>query len=178
MDQNLKLIDKAKCCLTLKIKEKHLALKSDLRAFIVLELLAFKFYPNILWIMILYTLTTKMWTYCNLSAYQITRCIYRDLHYCLFVFMLPVSKGFTIKTLNSGHLRVLRIFFRYREVFAIGRKFKIDCHIWDYTICPLFMACPLFGMSAIGRFHCINICLKGTLMQIWKSANIFVCTFE
>ena len=23
--------------------------------------------------------------------------------------------------------------------------------------CPLFMACPLFGMSAIGRFHCTNI---------------------
>ena len=46
-------------------------------------------------------------------------------------------------------------FVRYWEVFAIGRWFKKDCHIWDLTFCPLFMACPLFGMSAIGSFHCI-----------------------
>ena len=29
-----------------------------------------------------------------------------------------------------------------------------DCHIWDLTFSPLFMSCPLLGMSAVGRFYC------------------------
>ena len=59
----------------------------------------------------------------------------------------------TVKPLNSRYLRVLK------NVSVIERcpplEFKKDCQIWDLTFCPLFMVCPLFGMSATGRFHCI-----------------------
>ena len=54
----------------------------------------------------------------------------------------------TVKPLNKK-------FAHYWEVSVIGRKFKKDCHIWDLTFCPLFVACSLFRMSAFGRFHCI-----------------------
>ena len=41
--------------------------------------------------------------------------------------------------------------------------------------CPLFMVCPLFVMSAIRRFHCINLflpyCLRLKLLHDAK--NIF-----
>ena len=50
----------------------------------------------------------------------------------------------------------LKKFVRYWEVFTIGKEFKKVCHIWNLTFRPLFMASPLFGMSAIGRFHCIK----------------------
>ena len=37
--------------------------------------------------------------------------------------------------------------------------------------CPLFMACPLFGMSAIGRFHCIQFsdgCINIFCLMLWR----------
>ena len=58
--------------------------------------------------------------------------------------------------------------------------------------CPLFMTCPLFGMSAIGKFHCIHqaqLCLFRNIQQhhsrpeacnfIKKGSltQVFSCTF-
>ena len=53
----------------------------------------------------------------------------------------------TVKPLNSGHLRVSK----YLSV--IERCPLLGGNVWDVTFCPLFMACPLFGMSSVGRFH-------------------------
>ena len=53
-----------------------------------------------------------------------------------------------------------------------------NSHIWDLTFCPLFMACPLFGMSTVGRFHCIKIFekffVRKTAQSFKKSADEFV----
>ena len=38
---------------------------------------------------------------------------------------------YTVKPLNSGHLRVLKNLSVIEEVLAIGKKFNKDCHIWD-----------------------------------------------
>ena len=48
---------------------------------------------------------------------------------------------YTVKTLNSGHLRVLKNLSIIESCSLLGGK--------------LSKLCPLFGMSAIGRFHCM-----------------------
>ena len=40
--------------------------------------------------------------------------------------------------------------------------------------CPLIIACPLFGMSAIGRFHCIK---KPVMLAVPKKQLYFVFPF-
>ena len=63
-----------------------------------------------------------------------------------------------MKPLNSGHLRVLKDLSVIEKCPLLAGNLK---KIWDLTICPLFMACLLFGMSAIGRFHCIKNLSRG-----------------
>ena len=61
----------------------------------------------------------------------------------------------TVKPPNSGHLRVLKnLSVTERRPLLGGNLKKIVT--FDSTFCLLFMACPLFGMTAIKRFHCIN----------------------
>ena len=61
-----------------------------------------------------------------------------------------------MKPLNSGHLRVLKKLPVIKRCPLLGASLT-DCHIWDQTFSTLFRTCPLFGMSAIERFHCIML---------------------
>ena len=40
--------------------------------------------------------------------------------------------------------------------------------------CPLIIACPIFGMSAVGRFHCIK---KPVTLAVPKNTTIFRVSF-
>ena len=56
-----------------------------------------------------------------------------------------VFRSYTVKPLNSGHLRVLKNLSVIERCPLLGGNF------------PLFKAFPLFGITAIGRFHRIKI---------------------
>ena len=47
-----------------------------------------------------------------------------------------------------------------------GSLSKIVAFGTKYFLYPLFKACPLFGMSAIGRFHSITMKIKG-FGRVW-----------
>ena len=56
-----------------------------------------------------------------------------------------------MKPLNSGHLRVLKNVSVIERCPLLGGNLRKIV-----TFGTLFKACPLFGMFAIGRFHCIT----------------------
>ena len=64
-------------------------------------------------------------------------------------FRLP-SLVNRVKPLNSEHLRVLKI------CPLLGGSLTKTVTFGTKHFCPLFKVCPLFGMSAIGRFHFTN----------------------
>ena len=53
-------------------------------------------------------------------------------------------------------------------LLTVFRSWEVTCHIWDLMICSLFMTCLLFGMPAIGSFHCI---------YVWTTKNTKETTF-
>ena len=74
----------------------------------------------------------------------------------------------TVKPLNSGHLWVLKnlnviercslLGGNLKKIVTSGTK-RFVRYSAIQTFCPaipLFKTCPLFGMSAFGRFHCIT----------------------
>ena len=76
------------------------------------------------------------------------------------IHLLLITKfHYTVKAINSAPLRLLK---------------RIVRHIWDWKFCPLFKGCPLFGVSAIGSFHCntIDIMYKISKSFIWQGKKI------
>ena len=81
-------------------------------------------------------------------------------------FRLP-SLVNRVKPLNSEHLRVLKI------CPLLGGSLTKTVTFGTKHFCPLFKVCPLFGMSAIGRFHFTNETsqkLSGQMRDVWLSS--------
>ena len=93
-------------------------------------------------------------------------------------FSLP-SLVNRVKPLNSEHLRVLKI------CPLLGGSLTKTVTFGTKHFCPLFKVCPLFGMSAIGRFHFTNETsqkLSGQMRDVWLSSinpkNLTVSAFR
>ena len=94
----------------------------------------------------------------SIQTFYWSQCKIMEKHlYCFNNFTCFLEKliSTTVKPLNSGSLRVFKNLSVTERYPLLGGNLKKDCHIWDSTFCPLFMACPLFGISAFGRFHYI-----------------------
>ena len=64
------------------------------------------------------------------------------------------SDASRVKPLNSGHLGILKNFSVLERCPLLGENLTKIVKFGTIAFCPLFNACPLFGMSAIERFHC------------------------
>ena len=102
----------------------------------------------------------------------------RTVKFSLDIRGIATEDFHTVKPLNSGHLRVLKICpllkdVRYWEV--IQRRLS---HL-GLNVLSLFMACPLFRISAIGRFHCNKYMIASTQITNTEiSAFIAVLVFK
>ena len=104
----------------------------------------------------------------------------------LFIFGKKVNLRYTVKPLNNTHLGVLKNVSVIERCPLLVGNLKRLSH-WDLTFCPLFMACPPFGMSAIGRFHCTKIkkykpCVKRIkskpkTLKVKVTINIYIKNF-
>ena len=78
----------------------------------------------------------------------------------------------TVKPLNSRHLRVLKNLSVIRRYPLLGGSLtKFVPFETKHFVCYLFKACLLFGMSTIGRFHCIRV---SSLHLIERKHKIFL----
>ena len=59
----------------------------------------------------------------------------------------------TVKPLNSGHLRVFKNLSVIERRPLLGGNLKKIVTFGTQRFVPLFMACPLFGMTAIKRYR-------------------------
>ena len=83
------------------------------------------------------------------------------------------------KLLNSGHLQVLKNLFVIGRCPLLGGNLKKIVTFGAYKLCPLFMACLLFGMSTIARFHCIKNFVKFTGKYLCQTEAVLQrCSWE